>query len=45
VQNSEIFNSFHNWVYFGTILEGLPNFGGGGGGVKPPTFGTPLVTD
>jgi len=30
VQNSAIFNSFHNRVGFGTILEGLPNFGGGG---------------
>ena len=24
-----IFNSFHNGVEFGTILEGLQNFGGG----------------
>ena len=30
VQNSAIFNSFHNQVEFGTILEGLRNFGGGG---------------
>ena len=29
VLNSAIFNSFHNWVEFGTILEGLQNFGGG----------------
>jgi len=29
--NSAIFNSFHNRVEFGTILEGLRNFGGGGG--------------
>ena len=30
VLNSAIFNSFHNWVELGTILEGLRNFGGGG---------------
>ena len=29
-QNSAIFNIFHNRVEFGTILEGLRNFGGGG---------------
>ena len=34
VLNSAIFNSFHNRVEFGTILEGLRNFGGGG--VEPP---------
>ena len=28
VRNSAIFNSFHNRVEFGTILEGLRNFGG-----------------
>jgi len=28
--NSAIFNSFHNRVGFGTILEGLRNLGGGG---------------
>jgi len=33
--NSAIFNSFHNWVEFGTISEGLRNFGGGG--VEPPS--------
>jgi len=27
VLNSTIFNSFHNRVEFGTILEGLRNFG------------------
>ena len=27
ILNSGIFNSFHNWVEFGTILEGLRNFG------------------
>jgi len=38
VLNSTIFNSFHNWVEFGTILEGLRNFGVGGWGwtPKPP---------
>jgi len=30
ILNSAIFNSFHNWVEFGTILEGRRNFGGGG---------------
>jgi len=34
VLNSIIFNSFHNWVEFGTILGGLRNFGGGGGGLN-----------
>ena len=29
VLNSAIFNSFHNRVEFGTILEGFRNFGGG----------------
>ena len=29
VLNSAIFNSFHNRVEFGTIVEGLGNFGGG----------------
>jgi len=29
VLNSAIFNSFHNRVEFGTILEVLLNFGGG----------------
>jgi len=28
VLNSATFNSFHNWVELGTILDGLPNFGG-----------------
>jgi len=32
VLNSAIFNSFHNRVEFGTILEGLRNFFFGGGG-------------
>ena len=35
VLNSAIFNSFHNPVEFGTILEGLLNFGGGGW-TRPP---------
>ena len=39
VLTSAIFNSFHNQVEFGTILEGLRNFGGGG--LTPPP-GTPL---
>jgi hypothetical protein len=33
VLNSAIFNSFHNRVEFGTILEGLRNFEGG----EPPS--------
>ena len=36
VLNSAIFNSFHNRVEFGTILEGLPNFFFGGGGFEAP---------
>ena len=42
VLNSAIFNSFHNGVEFGTILEGLRNFGGGGLN-PPPPIGTPLA--
>ena len=30
VLNSAVFNSFHNRVEFGTILEGLREFRGGG---------------
>jgi len=43
--NSTIFDSFYNRVEFGTILEGLRNFGGGAvEHHKPPaTLGTPLV--
>ena len=37
VPNSAIFNSFHNQVEFGTILEGLRNFGGGGFEPPPPS--------
>jgi len=44
VLNSAIFNSFHNRVEFGTILEGLRNFGGGGGlntpSPPPPRYAT-----
>ena len=32
-----IFNSFHNRVEFGTILEGLRNFGGGFKAPSPPS--------
>jgi len=39
VLNSAIFNSFHNRVEFGTILECLRNFGGF---EPPPPLGTPL---
>ena len=48
VLNSTIFNSFHNRVEFGTILEGLRNFGGRGwvGFEHPkPPLGTPLSKD
>jgi len=42
--NSAIFNSFHNRVEFGTIFEGLRNFGGGGGWglntLNPPRYAT-----
>ena len=43
-QNSAIFISFHNGVEFGTILEGLRNFEGGGLNPQhpPPTPSTPL---
>ena len=38
VLNSAIFNSFHNRVEFGTILEGLRNFVGVGGlNPQPPS--------
>jgi len=41
--NSAIFNSFHNRVEFGTILEGLRNFEGEGLNTpNPPPLGTPL---
>jgi len=35
--NSAIFNSFHNRVEFGTILEGLQDFGGGLNIPNPPS--------
>ena len=40
VLNSAIFNSFHNRVEFGTILEGLRNFGGGLNTPNPPRYAT-----
>ena len=44
VLNSVIFNSFHNRVEFGTILEGLRNFGWGGlNPPNPPPLDTPLL--
>jgi len=42
VLNSAIFNSFHSQVEFGTILEGLRNFGWGLN--TPNPLGTPLPT-
>ena len=44
VLNSAVFNSFHNRVEFGTILEGLRNFPGGGGFDPQTPLGTPLHT-
>ena len=44
VLNAANFNSFHNRGEFGTILDGLRNYAGGG--VEPPTpspLGTPLL--
>jgi len=43
VLNSAIFNSFHNRVEFGTILEGFRNFFLGGGVLNtpnPPRYAT-----
>jgi len=42
VLNSAMFNSFHNRVEFGTILEGLRNFGRGGfeHPTLPPRYAT-----
>ena len=41
VLNSAIFNSFHNRVEFGRILEGLRNFKGGSEHPKlPPRYAT-----
>jgi len=42
VLNSAIFNSFHNRVDFGMILEGLRNFEGG---VEPHPLHKPLPLD
>ena len=42
ILNSAIFDSFHNRVELGTILEGLRSFGGGSG-VRTP-LGTPLAS-
>ena len=43
VLNSAIFNSFHSRVEFGTILDGLRNFGGGGLNTPtPPRYATAL---
>ena len=42
VQNSSIFNIFHNRVEFGTILEGLRNFGGSLNPQTPPRYTTDL---
>ena len=45
VLNSAVVNSFHNRAEFGTILEGLRNFGGWGGFEHPkPPLGAPLVS-
>ena len=40
-----MFNSFHNWVEFGTILDSLRNFWGGvfEPPATPPPLGTPPV--
>jgi len=40
--NSAIFNTFHNPVEFGTILEGLRNFGGLNPQPLPPRYATDL---
>ena len=40
VLNSAIFNNFHNRVKFGTMLEGLRNFGVGGWTPNPPRYAT-----
>jgi len=40
--NSAIFSNFHNRVEFGTILEGLRNFGEGGVEPPQPPIYTPL---
>jgi hypothetical protein len=45
ILNSAIFNSFHNQVEFGMIVEGHQNFGGGGGLKPPPPLDMPLVAN
>jgi len=45
ILNSAIFNSFHNRVEFGTILEGFRNFGGGGGFEHPKPLPPRYATD
>jgi hypothetical protein len=45
VLNSAIFNSSHNRVEFGTILEGLRNFGGGLNPPIPPSSVRHWATD
>ena len=41
--NSAVFNSFHNPVEFGTILEGLRNLGWGGLNPPKPPLIMPLI--
>ena len=43
ILNSAIFNSFHNRVEFGTILEGLHNISREGGLNPSPPLGTALL--
>ena len=38
VLNSAMFNSFQNRIEFDTILQGLRNFGGGGGFKTPSPY-------
>jgi len=43
ILNSAVFNSFHNQVEFGTILEDLRNLGGGESSNPPNPLGTSLI--
>jgi len=43
VPNSTIFNSFHNRVELGAILEGLRNFGGGVEPPPPPRYAIDVI--
>jgi len=43
ILNSAIFNSFHNWVESGTILEGLQNFEVGCLNPSNIPLGMPLI--